>query len=101
MGSGTGLHTPGKSSDGMHELVLTQSIVDLVGNHASGQKEQRVTLEIGKCSGVMTDALRFCFDIAAQGTALEGAALEIREIEVRALCAVCGKEFVQKTLYMP
>jgi hydrogenase nickel incorporation protein HypA/HybF len=78
-----------------------QSIVEIVCEHANGRRVKRVTLEVGKCAGVMTGALRFCFDLAAQGTALEGACLEIREIEVRALCAVCGQKFAQKTLYMP
>lgn len=85
----------------MHELSITQSIVEIVAEHARGRKVGRVTLEIGKCAGVMADAVRFCFDVAAQGTALEGASLEIREIEARARCAACGEQFVQETLYMP
>ena len=85
----------------MHELSITQSIVEIVAEHARGRKVGRVTLEIGMCAGVAIDAVRFCFDLAAQGTALDGASLEIREIEARALCAACGIDFVQKTLYMP
>jgi hydrogenase nickel incorporation protein HypA/HybF len=85
----------------MHELSITQSIIELVSDHARGRKVSRVALEIGKCSGVVIDALRFCFELAAEGTELEGATLEIREIEARALCASCGAEFVQETLYMP
>lgn len=85
----------------MHELGLTQSIVDVVADHANGQKVKRVTLDVGKLAGVMSDAVRFCFDLAAEGTVLEGAFLEIREIEGRALCAACGKEFVQDAFHMP
>ncbi len=85
----------------MHELGLTQSIVEIVAEHANGRKVKRVTLDVGKFAGVMSDSVRFCFDLAAEGTVLEGATLEIREIDGRALCAACGTEFVQETLYMP
>lgn len=66
-------------------LDRMQGIVEIVGDHANGRKVKRVTLEVGKFAGVMSDAVLFCFDLAAQGTALEGAFLEIREIEARAL----------------
>jgi hydrogenase nickel incorporation protein HypA/HybF len=84
---------------GVHELGLTQSIVEIVGDHANGRKVKRVTLEVGKFAGVMSDSVRFCFDLATQGTALEGASLEIRVIEGRALCTACGRKFVQQTIY--
>ena len=83
----------------MHELVLTQSIVEMVAKHAQGRTVKRVTLEVGKLTCVMPDALRFCFDLVAAGTALDGAKLDIREIEGRARCAACGEEFTQHTLY--
>lgn len=85
----------------MHELSITQSIVESVADHARGRKVSRVTLEIGKCAGVTIDAVRFCFDLAAEGTSLEGATLEIREIEARARCGRCGKEFLKVALYTP
>ncbi|MEC7192467.1 MAG: hydrogenase maturation nickel metallochaperone HypA, partial [SAR324 cluster bacterium] len=46
----------------MHELSITQNLVAIVEEHARGQRVKRVTLEIGKLSGVMADAIRFCFD---------------------------------------
>ena len=38
----------------------------------------------------MPDAIRFCFDVVAQGSALDGAALDIVEIPGRARCLDCG-----------
>ncbi|MBD2209586.1 hydrogenase maturation nickel metallochaperone HypA [Nostoc linckia FACHB-104] len=76
----------------MHELGITQNIVAIVAEHAQGQKVQRVTLEIGKLSAIMPDAIRFCFDICAQGTVLEGAKLEILEIPGLAECRQCSKK---------
>jgi hydrogenase nickel incorporation protein HypA/HybF len=40
----------------------------------------------------MPDAVRFCFDICAQGTPLEGAELEIVEIAGRGRCEQCATE---------
>ncbi len=74
----------------MHELGLTQSIVAIVAEHAGGRKVTRVTLEIGSLSAVMPDAIRFCFDVVTQGSALEGAELDILEIPGRARCRDCG-----------
>jgi len=85
----------------MHELGITQNIVAIVGEAAKGRRVTRVTLEVGKLSGVMSDAIAFCFEVVAQGTVLEGASLEIREIEGRARCETCGLEFEAETLFTP
>ncbi|MEM7398345.1 MAG: hydrogenase maturation nickel metallochaperone HypA [Pseudomonadota bacterium] len=82
----------------MHELGITQNIVAIVGDAAKGRRVRRVTLEVGALSGVMADAIAFCFDVVAQGTALDGAELDIRIIEGRARCHACGTEFVSPTL---
>lgn len=73
----------------MHELGLTQNIVSIVSQHAKGARVKRVSLEIGKLSAVVPDAIRFCFDICAQGTELENAELEIIEIAGRLRCQDC------------
>lgn len=85
----------------MHELAITRNIVAIVGDAAQGRRVTRVTLEIGKLSGVMADAIAFCFDIVAQDTPLAGAALDIRLIDGRARCRDCSAEFAVETLYTP
>lgn len=77
----------------MHELGITRSVVAICAENSGGSAVKRVTLEIGKLSAIMPDAIRFCFDICAKGTLVEGAALEILEIPGKALCADCGTEF--------
>lgn len=76
----------------MHELGITQQIVDLVVEHSGGAKVRRIVLEIGKLSAVLPDAVRFCFEACAQGTVAEGAELEIMEVPGRARCIACGVE---------
>jgi hydrogenase nickel incorporation protein HypA/HybF len=75
----------------MHELGIAQEVVALVAKHAQG-KVTRVVLEIGKLSAVLPDAVRFCFDLCSEGTAVAGAQLDIIEIPGRACCRACGAE---------
>ncbi|WOJ90670.1 hydrogenase maturation nickel metallochaperone HypA [Methylocapsa polymorpha] len=76
----------------MHEMGITQSIVAIVEEQAAGRKVTRVTLEIGKLAAIMPEAIRFCFDVVAQGGALDGATLDIIEVPGRARCLDCGAE---------
>ncbi|HUB95153.1 MAG TPA: hydrogenase maturation nickel metallochaperone HypA [Stellaceae bacterium] len=85
----------------MHELAITRSIVAIVGDASKGRKVARVAVDIGKLSGVMADAIAFCFPIVAEGTALHGAALDINLIDGWARCGACDTEFVADTLFTP
>lgn len=76
----------------MHEIGITQEVVALADDAAAGRRVTRVVLEIGKLSGVLPDAVRFCFDLCAEGTAVAGAVLEIVEPSGRGRCRVCGDE---------
>jgi hydrogenase nickel incorporation protein HypA/HybF len=76
----------------VHELGITQEVVAIATQGAAGRKVTRVVLEIGKLSGVLPDAVRFCFDLCAEGTVVSGAVLEVIEIPGRARCRACGGE---------
>jgi hydrogenase nickel incorporation protein HypA/HybF len=77
----------------MHELGLTQEILEIVTQRAQERKVRRVVLEIGKLSCVLPEAIRFCFDLCAEGTIAEGAELEIIQPPGRGRCRQCGAEF--------
>jgi hydrogenase nickel incorporation protein HypA/HybF len=85
----------------VHELGITRNIVAIVSEAARGRIVSRVTLQVGKLSGVTAEAIAFCFDVVAQGTRLEGAILDIQEIDGRARCLSCDAEFAAMTLYTP
>jgi hydrogenase nickel incorporation protein HypA/HybF len=85
----------------MHELGIAQNIVAIVCERAGSAPVKRVALEVGVLSGVMADAIAFCFPIVAEGTACAGAQLEIREIAGRARCRSCGSEFAFPRLGTP
>ncbi len=78
----------------MHELSITQSLVATVLNRTGDRPVTTVNLRIGPLSGVLPDAVRFCFDLVAADTPLAGAALTIEEPPGVALCRSCGEKFV-------
>ncbi|MBD8869437.1 hydrogenase maturation nickel metallochaperone HypA/HybF [Nocardioides donggukensis] len=77
----------------MHELAIAESVVSSVLERTGEQHVCVVRLRVGRLSGVVPDALRFCFELATSGTALEGAALEIEHPAGRARCRACEREF--------
>ncbi|MFL5262693.1 MAG: hydrogenase maturation nickel metallochaperone HypA [Anaeromyxobacteraceae bacterium] len=74
----------------MHELAIAEGVIETVTGRLPGAKVSRVILRIGALTCVEPEAMRFCFDAAAQGTALEGAVLEIVEVPARGSCRTCG-----------
>ncbi|GAA3735049.1 hydrogenase maturation nickel metallochaperone HypA/HybF [Salinactinospora qingdaonensis] len=77
----------------MHELAITQNVVDAVRERTGDADVRAVALEIGKLSGVVADSVRFCFELVAEGTPLERATLTITEPAGQARCRTCGDEF--------
>jgi len=77
----------------MHEMGIAMQIIEIA--QASIPEEEgdiaiaRVNLKVGKLAAVVADSLRFCFEIAAKETPLEGAELDIEEIPVKARCKEC------------
>jgi hydrogenase nickel incorporation protein HypA/HybF len=77
----------------VHELAITEGVVDVVTERLPGTRITCVRLEIGALSGVVADSVRFCFDLVTEGTDLQGARLEITEPPGSCKCRVCGSEF--------
>ena len=85
----------------MHELSLTQSIVDLATENAHREKAVTIcsiSVEIGALSGVIAEAMEFAFDVCSKGTLAEGAKLKIRHIPGRGRCLECHEESEIDTL---
>lgn len=84
----------------MHELAITQSVVDTVVERTAGRRVCGVRVEIGALSGVVADAMSFCFELAAAGTPIEGATLEIDVVAGQAHCRTCEADFALDTLIL-
>lgn len=74
----------------MHELSIAGSVVEICAQQAQGARVRRVTLEIGQLSAVMPEAIRFCFDVCAKDSVVEGATLDIVVMPGAARCLACG-----------
>jgi len=80
----------------MHELAVTESILDIVCRHAKRAEARRIMsihLVIGELSSIVDDSVQFYFDYLSQGTLASGAQLVFERLAVRLRCAVCGHKW--------
>lgn len=72
----------------MHELSIAMSIVEMAEEEAAnhGVRITAVHLKLGPLSGVVRDALLSAYEMAREGTALEGSRLVIEEVPIMVLC---------------
>jgi hydrogenase nickel incorporation protein HypA/HybF len=76
----------------MHELSIAMSIVELAEEEAARHGNARVEaihLKVGRLSGVVSEALQSCFEMACEGTSIEGCKLVISEAPVLVYCTKC------------
>ena len=84
----------------MHELSITQSVVDAVCERAAGRPVRTVTVRVGMLTAVVADSMRFCFDLITVGTVAEGARLEIVQPPGTGRCRTCGDRFTLTDLVL-
>jgi hydrogenase nickel incorporation protein HypA/HybF len=81
----------------MHEMGIAMEIVDIarasIPEDMQGSKVRKVNLQVGKLSAIVTDSLRFCFDLVVKDTPLEGAELAVEEMPVVARCKECQTQW--------
>lgn len=78
----------------MHELSITQSILEIALRHADeAARITRLNLVIGELSSIIGDSVQFYWDIISKGTVAEGAILHFERIKARFRCSDCEKEF--------
>jgi len=76
----------------MHELAITESIVDRVTECVGETRVRRVVLEVGALTAVVPDAIRFCFELCARDTPCEDATLDIVVVGGHGVCLTCEAE---------
>lgn len=80
----------------MHEIGIMERTLEIAINNAQKQNAnsiQKITMNIGKLSGVIPEALEFAFDVVTKGTIAENATLEINTIPVTCYCNICQTKF--------
>jgi hydrogenase nickel incorporation protein HypA/HybF len=80
----------------MHELAVTESLLEIAIRHAQAQNAHRITdlyLVIGKWSSIVDDSVQFYWDIISDGTIAKGATLHFQRVPVVLTCQDCGNEY--------
>jgi len=77
----------------VHELAITQNIVDIVLKGAPDRTVKGITIVLGELSGIVEDSVRFCFDVVAADTAAQGASLTFLKVPAHIRCNQCAFEF--------
>jgi hydrogenase nickel incorporation protein HypA/HybF len=78
----------------MHELAIAQSVLRIADGHAHGRRVASVQLQVGHLRQVVPSALTFAFELVAEGTALEGAELQIEVVPAAGECRTCGADTI-------
>ena len=90
--------TRGDRGDVMHELSIAMSIVEMAEEAAverGGTQVHAVHLRLGRLAGVVKDALLASYEMACEGTSLDGSRLVIEEVPIVVYCPAC---LVERTL---
>ena len=77
----------------MHELSLTQNLLEAALGNAAGKKIVYVNLLIGEFSDEREEALQFYWSDLAKGTRADGAKLRFQRVEAEMECLACGAVF--------
>jgi len=80
----------------MHELPITESILEIAVRHGQKANAKRVAhiyLIIGELSSVVDESVQFYWDIISQDTICEGACLHFERIPATLHCLDCGKTY--------
>jgi hydrogenase nickel incorporation protein HypA/HybF len=80
----------------VHELSITQSMMDIVldqAKAADAKKVTRINVVIGELSGVVSDCVQFYFDFLKKGNVTEEATLEFKLVPIELRCRDCQAVF--------
>jgi len=80
----------------MHELAVTESIMNIAVRHAEQAQAKRVTdlyLVIGRLSSIVDDSVQFYWEMLTEGTLCEGSKLHFQRVPAQMVCLTCGHEY--------
>ena len=80
----------------MHELSVTESILEIALRHANNANAKRITnlyLVIGQLASIVDDSVQFYWDIISKDSIAEGAILHFRRLPATLSCQECNFEY--------
>lgn len=76
----------------MHEMPVTQAMLNMALEHAQGRRITDVYLQVGRMSAIVPDSVEVFFDYLSQDTLAEGATLHFEILPVEMTCLDCGQQ---------
>jgi hydrogenase nickel incorporation protein HypA/HybF len=86
----------------MHEMPMTESILNIVLKHAAAGEARKVVsiyLQIGELTDLEEKWLQRYFDYLSKGTIAEGAVLKIEKIPAVVQCSKCSESYQIQPVY--
>lgn len=80
----------------MHELAVTQALLDLALQHAEQAAAKQITdihIVMGELSTNVDDSVQFYWEMIARGTLAEGARLHFRRVPAELQCVHCSHTY--------
>ncbi|MBU1223851.1 MAG: hydrogenase maturation nickel metallochaperone HypA [Gammaproteobacteria bacterium] len=79
----------------MHELAVAQALVeqvDAVIDQHNATQASRIRVRIGPLAGIVPELLASAFPLAAAGSRMEHAELDLVDAPIQVRCQACGAE---------
>jgi hydrogenase nickel incorporation protein HypA/HybF len=80
----------------MHELSVAMRIVEALDQELAGEGDDltvsAVAIEVGALTGLVPEALHFSWDLATEGSVLQGSKLDIQVVDAAGFCPQCQVE---------
>ena len=76
----------------MHEMPVTQAMLNMALQHANGQRITDIYLRVGKMSSIVPESVQVFFGYLSQGTLAEGATLHFERVPIEMTCLDCGQQ---------
>ena len=80
----------------MHELAVTESILNIALTHARKAEATKVTdiyIQIGRLSSIVDESVQFYWDMVSEGTMCAGSKLHFQRFPAELLCLECNNKF--------
>jgi hydrogenase nickel incorporation protein HypA/HybF len=80
----------------MHELSVTESILEIALRHAKKAEAERITdlyLVIGQLSSIVDDSVEFYWDLISKDTIAAGATLHFKRVPTEVMCLACENRY--------
>ncbi len=80
----------------MHELAVTESILNIALKYAEQAQASRVSdlyLVVGRLSSIVDDSVQFYWEMISESTLCAGSKLHFQRVPAQLVCLECGKEY--------